>query len=499
MNDLFEKLNLDVFRLLTANLSLFEYLSLSATCKSIRQLCILDLKFRLNVQPSPQQTFGTMLLDAATCKLCNYVSWSVFNGCCPHPWECVDCARRGPKELFMVVELRAENSDTFWETHHPVCRYGCNFVCNICDRVELHGDKVSHLKGYIICNSCYISFFVTKVQPKIKHLYPQLRVKRVSEWENKRDNKFYPNPFGDSRLWTVPMSSVSKAPTGLSARTAYYSQTFNYESHLMDPFYHLVKLGHCGSDGEEEDDSIHSWDSPAWDFRLNDDSGLNLEWNQFLEHSYRNSFASTIGKWIPTKLAKHQVFNGNVYHDDNWYYGDFYYDDTPEDYFYGFESVEPYLEFCDTAHNQRTQKSHIPKNKSTKHRHNPRTKGINGVESDQSLSFIPRLKPFSMKPLVGLAPSSTRNTQFIHHQQPFSTFYPNPQFRQQGCSFSKHSRNREMACDQCILANDPNHATWRVRKLHHKGTKSPKSEFVLSVILRTRTLFQKLKARKHVW
>ena len=98
---MFSRLHVDVFRIITKSLTLFEYLSLSGTDSSARQLSILDLEYVLGKQTL--STFGLSLLRSSTCDECKLVSWAVLKGQCPHTWQCINCYRRGPNYQFVLI------------------------------------------------------------------------------------------------------------------------------------------------------------------------------------------------------------------------------------------------------------------------------------------------------------------------------------------------------------------------------------------------------------
>lgn len=497
MNEHFDNIHLDVFRIITGNLSLYEYLSLSHTCKAVRVKCIQDLQPRLGKQTI--LTFGFKLLKLATCQQCNLISWAVYNGCCPHPWSCIDCNRRGVPSQFILVNLVVQTSSvksTIWQNWHPICRYGCNFMCNICDKIFLHGQDVTKLKGHIICNVCWIHFFAKALLPKIEPLYPEFQCKRVSKWNLVPGWYLYSKLIGDENLWHVPSSE--------------HTGDLYLSSYFVDPFESIVVMRHdnLGNDWNHFTNPNH-YSTCMSDSDLYSDSDSdnhrqeisnNLEWNQVILLFSDNSVI-TIGKW----KCKQGRLDRNVDYHDHYYHD--YLDDDQDDHYSQFDIVEPYYDYYDLHAPKRGK---LGTKRYSKNRAGPRKKGIKGVEHDseydltticaparQFVEFIHQYKQKMMtyeKERVrmernGFNPVGIPTTPIL--TPPFlSSQYPEPT-----CSYTKHSRDRIPACKLCIFENDPKHLIWRVRKLPSKCSHE-RARLIQDIIGKTRILYLKLKEKQ---
>lgn len=183
----FELCSLDIFRQITQHLTLTEFVLLSGTSTKIRQKCIQDL----NIDPEDVtiSDFGMKVLDLSTCRKCEYISWIVFYGRCSHPEKCSDCRRRDVNSQFISV-LNSYNDK--WRS---ICRYGCNLICNVCEKRQRNGVYCGTIEGWIICNTCYRTFFPHVSDSDISHK-PLVKWrfnngKEISRHSHDDDYRFY--------------------------------------------------------------------------------------------------------------------------------------------------------------------------------------------------------------------------------------------------------------------------------------------------------------------
>lgn len=209
-------LGIDAFRLITSNLSILEFVRLSSTCKTLRILCMRDLNVGSN--DSTIQDFGMKLLDLATCPECNLTSWKMYYGRCKCRDEltCTDCLRHDRKELF-VFNQRSDNDKNGLV---PVCRYGCNFICNICERQFANGIHVRTIEDWVICKYCQIKHFHESYERVSGFIMTEYIFHSIAKWKT---------PSGH---W-IDLGSVDKSVRNL----------------ISDPFQDSIELcAVCGED-----------------------------------------------------------------------------------------------------------------------------------------------------------------------------------------------------------------------------------------------------------
>ena len=280
-----EYLNLfgiDVFRGITTHLNILEFVKLSWTCKTLRLLCMKDLG--VGSDEATILDFGMKFLTLATCFECNLTSWNMYYGrCrCQDYSSCYDCLRLERKDLF-VLNKRSEYQSKFV----PVCRYGCNFVCCVCEVTFANSILVGTVEDWIICNFCYNKHFETSYDNHTGFITSEFIFYPICNWIMSRGK-------------SVPMTRM------------------DYESHhiLKDDLCSGIHL--CSSC--EEYEAEYDIDLPKYNRQYSDSYCRGCIQLNDPNHSkwIRRTFSSNISRDLKSKIEKLRTLVGSK--SINWEY-----------------------------------------------------------------------------------------------------------------------------------------------------------------------------------